>query len=120
MASTKRKDSKGRILKDGESQRPDGTYRYRYTDATGKRRDIYSSRLVPTDKPIPGSKSELSLREREKLINRDLEDGIKAQVENKVTLNDMFRLYMSGKTKLKPSTCILRRPTAAGAVANGS
>jgi integrase len=104
LASTKRKDSKGRILKDGESQRPDGTYRYRYTDATGKRRDIYSSRLVPTDKPIPGSKSELSLREREKLINRDLEDGIKAQVENKVTLNDMFRLYMSGKTKLKPST----------------
>lgn len=104
MASTKRKDNKGRILKDGESQRPDGTYRYRYTDATGKRRDVYSSRLVPTDKLVPGSKSDLSLREKEKLINRDLEDGIKAQVENKVTLNDMFHLYMSGKTKLKDST----------------
>ena len=65
MASAKRKDNKGRILKDGESQRADGTYRYRYTDATGKRRDIYSSRLVATDKPIPGSKSELSLREKE-------------------------------------------------------
>lgn len=104
MASVKRKDNKGRILKDGESQRPDGTYRYRYTDATGKRRDVYSSRLVPTDKLVPGSKSDLSLREKEKLINRDLEDGIKAQVENKATLNDMFRLYMSGKTKLKDST----------------
>lgn len=104
MVSIKRKDNKGRILKDGESQRPDGTYRYRYTDATGKRRDVYSSRLVPTDKPVPGSKNGLSLREKEKLINRDLEDGIKAQVENKVTLNDMFRLYMSGKTKLKAST----------------
>lgn len=104
MASVKRKDNKGRILKDGESQRPDGTYRYRYTDATGKRRDVYSSRLVPTDKLVPGSKSDLSLREKEKLINRDLEDGIKAQVENKATLNDMFHLYMSGKTKLKDST----------------
>ena len=104
MASVKRKDNKGRILKDGESQRPDGTYRYRYTDATGKRRDVYSSRLVPTDKLVPGSKSDLSLREKEKLINRDLEDGIKAQVESKVTLNDMFHLYMSGKTKLKAST----------------
>lgn len=104
MASLKRKDNKGRILKDGESQRPDGTYRYRYTDATGKRRDVYSSRLVPTDKLVPGSKSDLSLREKEKLIHRDLEDGIKAQVENRVTLNDMFDLYMSGKTKLKDST----------------
>lgn len=104
MASVKRKDNKGRILKDGESQRPDGTYRYRYTDATGKRRDVYSSRLVPTDKLVPGSKSDLSLREKEKLINRDLEDGIKAQVENQATLNDMFHLYMSGKTKLKDST----------------
>lgn len=104
MAITKRKDNKGRILKDGESQRPDGTYRYRYTDALGKRRDIYSSRLVATDKPVPGSKSELSLREKEKLINRDLDDGIKAQVENKATLNDLFRLYISGKTKLKQST----------------
>lgn len=104
MAGHKRTDNRGRILKDGESQRPDGTYRYRYTDAMGKRRDIYSSRLAATDKPIPGSRSELSLREKEKLINRDLEDGIKAQVENKVTLNDLFQLYISGKTKLKEST----------------
>ena len=28
----KRKDSKGRVLKDGESQRANGTYDYRYTD----------------------------------------------------------------------------------------
>ena len=30
--SEKRKDSKGRVLKDGESQRANGTYDYRYTD----------------------------------------------------------------------------------------
>ena len=46
----------------------------------------------------------MSLREKEKLINRDLDDGIKAQVENKATLNDLFQLYISGKTKLKAST----------------
>lgn len=104
MAGTKRTDNRGRILKDGESQRPDGMYRYRYTDATGKRRDVYSSRLVATDRTPKGCKEDLSLREKKKLINRDLDDGIKAQVENKATLNDMFILYMSGKTKLKEST----------------
>ena len=28
----KRKDNKGRVLKDGESQRKNGTYDFRYTD----------------------------------------------------------------------------------------
>ena len=41
MAGLKRTDNKGRILKDGESQRKDGSYRYRYTDADGVRRDVY-------------------------------------------------------------------------------
>ena len=38
--SEKRKDSKGRVLKDGESQRANGTYDYRYTDIHKKRRCI--------------------------------------------------------------------------------
>ena len=38
----KRKDSKGRVLKDGESQRANGTYDYRYTDIHKKRRCIYA------------------------------------------------------------------------------
>lgn len=104
MAGLKRTDNKGRILKDGEFQRKNGTYRYRYVDADGKRRDIYSNRLVPTDKTPKNCVEELSLREKEKLVNRDLFDGIKARVENKATLNDLFDLYMSGKTKLKEST----------------
>lgn len=104
MATAKRTDTRGRILKDGESQRPDGIYRYRYTDAYGKRHDVYSNRLVATDKVPKGSKPDLSLREKEKQINRDLDDGIKAQVENSATLNELFQLYMSTKTKLKEST----------------
>ena len=41
----KRRDSKGRVLKTGESQRKDGTYMYRYTELNGKRRAIYAPTL---------------------------------------------------------------------------
>lgn len=44
MAS-KRRDNKGRILRDGESQRKDGRYQYRYTDVRGSRKTIYSMDL---------------------------------------------------------------------------
>ena len=60
---TKRKDSKGRILKTGESQRKDGIYMYRYSDIRGKRKTIYSNDLK-------------ELREREALIQRDSFDRI--------------------------------------------
>lgn len=52
--SMSRKDSKGRVLRKGESQRKnDGRYIYQYTDSTGKRRVVYSNDL-------------LELREKEK------------------------------------------------------
>lgn len=104
MAGLKRTDNRGRILKDGESQRKDGSYRYRYTDADGIRRDVYSNRLVPTDRTPPGCKEDLSLREKIRKIVRDLEDGIKAPVENRATLNDLFEIYMANKPELKDST----------------
>lgn len=72
MAGLKRTDNKGRILKDGESQRKDGTYRFNYTDAEGVRHDVYSKRLVPTDRLPPGCKEDLSLREKERKIIHDL------------------------------------------------
>ena len=43
--SQKRKDHKGRILKEGESQRNDLIYQYRYTDGKGVRRTIYDADL---------------------------------------------------------------------------
>ena len=43
--NSKRRDSKGRVLKKGESQRKDGTYDYRYTDNNHKRRSIYAATL---------------------------------------------------------------------------
>ena len=44
----KRKDSKGRILRNGEFQREDGRYEYRYTE-NGERRSIYSWKLTEAD-----------------------------------------------------------------------
>ena len=61
--SEKRKDAKGRVLRAGESQRKDLIYQYRYTDIRGKRQTIYSSDLK-------------ELREKEKEIQKHLNDGI--------------------------------------------
>ena len=38
----RRKDNRGRVLNDGETQRTDGRYAYQYTDAFGDRKMIYS------------------------------------------------------------------------------
>lgn len=100
----KRKDAKGRNLKDGESQMPDGRYRFRYTDRSGVRQSVYSWRLVPTDKTPAGKRGGLCLREKEKQIEADARDGIDGRKAAATTLNDMFGLYMSGKHELKTST----------------
>ena len=41
----RRRDNKGRILKEGESQRKDGSYDYRWRDKKGKRHAIYGRTL---------------------------------------------------------------------------
>ncbi len=102
--ATKRRDSKGRILKAGESQRADGMYMYRYTDAGGVRRTVYSWRLVGTDKLPAGKKAGEPLRELEKLLIRDADDGIESFTAKKKTLDDFFHKYMSMKKELKSST----------------
>lgn len=102
--SEKRKDKKGRNLKDGESQMPDGRYRYRYNDKDGKRQTVYSWRLVVTDKTPVGKREDLSLREKEKMIQMDSRDNIDSKKVARITLNDMFALYMTGKQELKQST----------------
>lgn len=103
MAS-KRRDSKGRLLKVGESQRSDGMYMYRYNDAGGVRRTIYSWRLVDTDKLPVGKKAGAPLRDLEKQLTRDTDDGIESFVASKKTLDDFFRKYMAMKKELKPTT----------------
>ena len=70
------KDSRGRKLLTNENQMKDGRYRYRYIDKNGQRKSVYSWKLVPSDKIPKGKKNDISLREKEKDINRNLEDGI--------------------------------------------
>lgn len=101
--SQKRKDNKGRILKDGESQRTDGRYMFQYKDAYGKRRTLYSWKLVETDKTPKGKKEMPSLREQEEQTRQDAKDGIRAGI-GKMTLNDMFEIYFATKRNLKQST----------------
>lgn len=84
----KRKDTKGRALRDGETQRSDGRYCYRYIGLDGKRKYIYSRDLN-------------ELREKERKINKDLDDGI---YSNSITLNQAYERYMAVKTDIRNGT----------------
>jgi len=72
MSNVKRKDSKNRNLRNGESQRKDGRYAYKYTDKYGKPQFIYSWKLVPTDKMPAGKRDDISLRKKEAQIKKTL------------------------------------------------
>lgn len=98
-----KKDSKGRVLKSGESQMADGRYRYRFTDESGNRQAVYSWKLFPTDKTPAGKKDSLSLREQEEQLLINKHDGIRTATK-KYTLNDMFNSYMDSKRDIKERT----------------
>lgn len=102
--SEKRRDNKGRLLRQCERQRSDGMYEFRYVDNRGQRHSVYSWKLVSTDKAPPGKRSKTPLRELEKKINRELEDGIDVWGAHGVTLNRLFDQYIEGKYELKQST----------------
>ena len=101
---SKRKDSKGRILRNGEVQRRDGMYMFRYTDPDGKRKAVYSWKLVSTDKVPEGKKCVMALRDIERQIQRDLEDGIRAGEANTITVNALFKSFMDLRSDLKETT----------------
>ena len=88
--SEKRRDKKGRILKTGESQRPDGRYQYRYKDGFNKYKYIYSYDLQ-------------ALREEEKQIEQDLKDGIDYAAGN-ITVSELARRYISQKQGTRHNT----------------
>ena len=85
-----RKDNKGRNLRPGETQRSDGSYMFVYKLGK-KKKYIYDFDLA-------------SLRAKEKVLNRDSDDGIRTQEAMKITLNDMFKVLMDTKIQLKAST----------------
>ena len=101
--SEKRRDNKGRILKTGESQRKDGRYLYKYVDAFGKTKCVYSWKLVPTDSVPKVKRDCLSLREMEQEIHRDLADGIDT-TGKKMTLCQLYAKQNEQRANVKEST----------------
>lgn len=99
-----RRDNKNRSLWNGEYQKSDGRYEYRYTDSKGVNRSVYSWTLTQTDKPPKGKKFEMCLREMEKQIERDREDEIDTYTAQRTTLNTFFDNYIANKQELKDST----------------
>ena len=92
MAAIKgRKDSKGYVLRTGESQRNDGRYCYAYSDRNRVRHYIYA-------KTLP------ELRAREKELQIKYDQGLDAYAAKKLTLNDCFDRYISQKYNLKETT----------------
>lgn len=100
----KRRDNKGRVLRAGESQRPDGKYEYKYADSNGERHSVYSWKLVATDKVPEGKQGGTSLRDMEKQIQKDLEDNLLIYQTRKMTLNSFWDQYIELKKELKEST----------------
>ena len=85
-----RKDSKGRVLKSGESERKDGRYSYRYIGLEGSRKTVYAANLN-------------DLRVKEKQIQKDLEMGTYSKA---VSMNECYDRYLATKSGLKESTLV--------------
>lgn len=101
--SEKRRDRKNRILKNGETQRSDGRYRFTYTDINGNTKDVYSWRLDKND-PLPkGKRKDLSLREKEKQIEQDMFNQIVSNGGNYTVLS-LVEKYVALKTGVRHST----------------
>lgn len=84
-----RKDSKGRALQKGESQRADGTYMYRYTDLFRHRQTVYAKTL----KELRDKQKEIAARD---YLNLSRESPSKLTVLNLV---DRFLLMSATKRK---------------------
>lgn len=108
--SEKRRDNKNRILRIGEQQRADGRYLFSTIDPiTKKRKFVYSWKLERHDKMPEGKKPDLSLREKEKLLERDLTNGISLSGGD-MTVLELVEKYLeqnlSSATSKDNTTCV--------------
>lgn len=88
----RRKDSKGRVLKEGESERKQGGYQFRWRTPEGKRKTIYAKTLD-------------ELRQKEEEIQKDKSDGIRTDASH-TTVNDIYDMWVLIKKGLKPNTFV--------------
>ena len=85
-----RKDSKNRVLRQGEYAKANGGYEYRWTDKNGQRHSKYRKNLS-------------ELRELEDQIHLDILEGV-ATEGNNFTLDDIFTKWIQVKRGLKEVT----------------
>lgn len=92
MAIERRKDSKNRVLKEGQYQRQNGTYEYKWRDKSGKRHSIYAQTLD-------------ELRSKATEVTRDILNGIHIETSN-LTINDIYYRWVQIKRGLKNNTFV--------------
>ena len=90
MAIERRKDNKKRVLKEGEYQRSNGSFEFKWRDKMGKRHSVYAKTLD-------------ELREKELDVLRYTLDGINVDVKN-LTINDLYNKWKTLKKGLKDNT----------------
>ena len=98
-----RRDNKGRKLATAESQDKDGRYRYKYNDSFGKRKSVYSWRLTESDPYQKGKRKDISLREKEKVIEKALSDAVSTNGGD-ITVLELVQRYISQKRGVKHNT----------------
>lgn len=101
--SEKRRDSRGRLLHNGEIQQKSGRYRFKYYDIAGQDRYVYSWRLDHNDPMPDGKKHGPSLRELERKIQADLFDHIAVNGGN-MTVLELVERYVETRTGVRDST----------------
>lgn len=98
---TKRKDSKGRILKPGEGQRSDGRYYFQYKNAKGNKRVVYSWTLTSKDFTPQGKKPGMCLRDKIAQIQKDMLAGV---APSNMTVYQLVEMYTNTKAGVREST----------------
>ena len=101
--SEKRRDNRGRILHNGESQRQDGRYAYKYKDLNGEFKFVYSWRLDKNDRTPAGKARDLSLREKERQIHQDQFNQVVPNGGD-LTVLELVEKYLSLKVNVRHNT----------------
>ena len=99
----KRRDKRGRVLQNGESQQKDGRYRYTYVDEDGKPKCLYSWILVNTDTIPEGKRKDIALREKILLLEKERNDKKNLDSSNQ-TVVDLIKKYVLQKGGVRPTT----------------
>ena len=100
--SNKRRDNKGRILRNGESQTKDGKYRFTYYE-NGKQKCLYSWKLEHYDTIPKGKRDCISLREQELALKNPKNPGLPAEVAG-LTVYELANRYVKQRKNVRANT----------------